>query len=203
MSTLNDGRNEIRFNNSGGRCLLENWVEERAVKTIEQTDLNGDMTSSAQTFKDGHRGLLTRDTQATMNKKTTVQDSYRPPPGPQVRLVGAKQETLEKMLYEQVSKEVHAEFNQPPPQPDYKSTTQKDFIRDGFISTKPAPTANHNVVTEQPVTFWTEHRDVIHGVSQIKAGLDRPFNKNSVFSKPIEHCWDQPKPYEDEQVPNM
>jgi len=23
-----EGRNEVRFNNSGGRCLLENWVEE-------------------------------------------------------------------------------------------------------------------------------------------------------------------------------
>jgi len=28
MSILNQGRNEIRFNNSDGRCLLENWVEE-------------------------------------------------------------------------------------------------------------------------------------------------------------------------------
>ena len=28
MSMLNDGRNEIRFNNSDGKCLLENWVEE-------------------------------------------------------------------------------------------------------------------------------------------------------------------------------
>ena len=28
MSLLNQGRNEIRFNNSDGKCLLENWVEE-------------------------------------------------------------------------------------------------------------------------------------------------------------------------------
>ena len=28
MTTMNEGRNEIRFNNSDGRCLLENWVEE-------------------------------------------------------------------------------------------------------------------------------------------------------------------------------
>ena len=27
-SLANDGRNEIRVNNSAGRCLLENWVEE-------------------------------------------------------------------------------------------------------------------------------------------------------------------------------
>lgn len=28
MSTLNEGRNEIRVNNSNSKCLLENWVEE-------------------------------------------------------------------------------------------------------------------------------------------------------------------------------
>lgn len=28
MSSRFEGRNEIRYNNSGGRCLLENWVEE-------------------------------------------------------------------------------------------------------------------------------------------------------------------------------
>ena len=28
MTTLNQGRNEIRLNNSNAKCLLENWVEE-------------------------------------------------------------------------------------------------------------------------------------------------------------------------------
>jgi hypothetical protein len=28
MSSVNEGRNEIGFNNSGGMCLMENWVEE-------------------------------------------------------------------------------------------------------------------------------------------------------------------------------
>lgn len=27
-SLANEGRNEIRVNNSSGKCLLENWVEE-------------------------------------------------------------------------------------------------------------------------------------------------------------------------------
>ena len=31
MSILNQGRNEIRVNNSGAKCLLENWVEEVGV----------------------------------------------------------------------------------------------------------------------------------------------------------------------------
>ena len=32
MSILNQGRNEIRFNNSDGKCLLENWVEEVRIR---------------------------------------------------------------------------------------------------------------------------------------------------------------------------
>ena len=28
MTTLNEGRNEIRIGNSDAKCLLENWVEE-------------------------------------------------------------------------------------------------------------------------------------------------------------------------------
>lgn len=34
MSLLNQGRNEIRFNNSDGKCLLENWVEEVGYKFL-------------------------------------------------------------------------------------------------------------------------------------------------------------------------
>lgn len=196
MSTLNDGRNEIRFNNSDGKCLLENWVEERATMKIDPMGLNNEMSSSAQLFKDGHGGLLTCDFSDTMNKCTTVQDSYRPPPGPQVRLKGSKQEALERALYEQVSKEVHAEFNPPPPETEHVSITMQDFNKEGYVSEQPAPTTHHDLVREQPVTFWTEHVEKLHGVSQIKTGLDAPFRKNTAFSKPIEECLDQPKPYE-------
>ena len=28
MTTLNDGRNEVRIGNSDAKCLIENWVEE-------------------------------------------------------------------------------------------------------------------------------------------------------------------------------
>ena len=28
MTTLNEGRNEIRIENSKAKCLMENWVEE-------------------------------------------------------------------------------------------------------------------------------------------------------------------------------
>lgn len=76
-------------------------------------------------------------------------------------VLGKKQELLEQMLYEKVSQEVHNTFNPPPPQPDYVSITKKDFSKE-FESIKPAPTRDHDLLREQPVTFWTEHVDKLH-----------------------------------------
>lgn len=54
---------------------------------------------------------------------------------------GAKQELLEKMIYEQVSQEVHKEFNPEPEPINYNSVTHQDFNVGDFESVKPAPTA--------------------------------------------------------------
>lgn len=62
---------------------------QRAVAPIDPTDLNADMTSGAQLFKHGHKGLLTINDSSPAEKLTTVRDSYRPPKGPDVRLKGA------------------------------------------------------------------------------------------------------------------
>ncbi|XP_013416545.1 sperm-associated antigen 8 [Lingula anatina] len=201
MSTLNQGRNEIRFNNSGGRCLLENWVEERNVAHLDPAGGGADVTSLAQVFKHGHNGVLSTEFDAKAENLTTVRESYRPPTKPGVRQVGKKHELLEQMFFEQVSKEVHEDFNPPPPQPDYLSVTTKDFSKE-FESIKPAPTQPHDLTREQPVTFWTEHVDKLHGVSQIKT-KDTPFRKNAAFSKPIDEYMDQPQPYELENYPKM
>ncbi|CAH1795783.1 unnamed protein product [Owenia fusiformis] len=141
MSTLNQGRNEIRFNNSSGKCLLENWVEERNVHDLDPQDLNGDGTSGAKHFKDGHRGVLTTNFDAKAESVTTIRESYQKPVPPNVRQKGSKAEALEQMLYEQVSQEVHNEFNPPPAPTEFKSVTHKDFNIDTFESKKPAPTA--------------------------------------------------------------
>jgi len=104
MSAINQGRNDLRFNNSKGQCLLENWVEERAVEPLDTKEGNTDKsTSAAQVFKDGHTGLLSTDVNSGVEKVTTVMDDYRPPRGPGVRMRGKKAELLEQMLYEQVS----------------------------------------------------------------------------------------------------
>lgn len=200
MTTLNQGRNEIRFNNSGGKCLLENWVEERAVASIIPDASSED---PKKIMKTGHKGLLTTNIKEGFEKETTFRESYKPPKDPGVRQRGVKAELLEKMLYEQVSKEVSEEFNPPPEPVEFKSVTQLDYNIEGFQPTKIEPTAHHDYVSEQPVTFWTEHKEKMHGITQIKPSFDSAFRKNTSFSKPIEEYMDQPKPYEHEVVPKM
>ena len=69
---------------------------------------------------------------------------------------------MERALYAQVSNAVNEEINAPPPQPDYVSMTKKDFTIEDFKHELPPPEREHNVETEQPVTFWTEHKHKIH-----------------------------------------
>ena len=75
---------------------------------------------------------------------------------------GRKKELMERALYAQVSNAVNEEINAPPPQPDYVSMTKKDFTIEDFKHELPPPEREHNVETEQPVTFWTEHKHKIH-----------------------------------------
>jgi len=199
--SLYEGRNEIRFNNSGGRCLLENWVEERAVAPLEPTDVNSGDTSSAQYHRHGHKGLLTLESDKAAEKLTTARESYQQPKFPEVRLRGKKEELIERMLYSQVGAEVHKEFNPLPPPTEYISIKQSDYDKPDFVSTKPPPTKDHNVNTEQPVTFWSTHTSKIPGLSQIKT-RDTPFKKNTAFSKPIDEYLDETVPFEQEEYPN-
>ncbi|XP_064608905.1 sperm-associated antigen 8-like [Liolophura sinensis] len=201
MSLLNQGRNEIRFNNSGGKCLLENWVEERAVYELDPQELSGNITSKAQLLKDGHAGILNRDFSAKVEGESTVMSSYKVPQKVNVRLTGKKQEMIERMVLEKVHKEIQ-DINPQVEPPDYKSVTMKDFNIEDFVSQKPKPTHNHDYKRDQAVTFWTEHADKITGVSQKKTG-DSAFRKNDAFSKPIDERWDEPLPYELENYPKM
>ncbi|XP_033750691.1 sperm-associated antigen 8-like [Pecten maximus] len=204
MSILNEGRNEIRFNNSNSQCLIENWVEERAVKQFDEVEDDTNITSSAQKFRDGHLGVLTTDFDANAEKLTTVRASYKRPEPCGVRLVGKKEELMKQMLLEKVSQEVFRDdINPPEPETtDFRSVTMKDFNKEEFKHVKPAPTRPHDYRKDQPVSFWSEHKDRITGVSQVKT-RDTPFRKNDAFSKPIDEYWDETGPYELENYPKM
>merc|ERR1711963_4464 len=201
MSALNDGRNEIRVNNSDGKCLLENWVEERQVKHIDpDVKLEGDVTSKLQILRNGHPGVLTTDFTAKAEDKTTTRVSYTKPQPDTTRLTGSKKELMEKMLFTKVCEEMIGA--DPGPEPtDFRSIKMKDYDFE-FTPKKIAPTRDHNYRREQPVTFWPEHRDKIHGTSQTKT-RDTAFRKNDAFSKPIGEYWNEPQPYELENYPKM
>merc|ERR1712141_870751 len=90
MTALNDGRNEIRVNNSDGKCLLENWVEERSVKHIDpDCKLEGDVTSKLQILRNGHPGVLTTDFTAPAEDKTTTRVTYTKPQPDTTRHTGS------------------------------------------------------------------------------------------------------------------
>ena len=94
-----EGRNEIRYNNSGGRCLLENWVEERATQHLETTDINKNEVNCAKLHQNGHNGLLTLDKAAKASKATTVRTSYAKPTFPQVATEGRRAQKLKSQIY--------------------------------------------------------------------------------------------------------
>jgi hypothetical protein len=207
MYQLPDGRHAIPIANSKSQCLLENWVEERAVKELdaEKAKKKPNVTNTALLLKDGHDGLLTTASCSYTDDLTTHLDSYRIRPGPGVRLRGSRAEVLEAMLIEKAKKELEEEELERQKQEELRSVTSKDFGIDDFVPQKPAPTATHFYVSEQPVTVWTELRDRVHGVSQTKPTFDSPFRRNTAFTKPIGECWDPEtvKPYEPDHVPNM
>jgi len=205
MSVLNQGRNEIRFNNSDGKCLLENWVEERQVKGYDTVhDESKEGQCSAQLFRDGHVGLLTTNLEAQPVNESTVKASFKPPVQSGVRLEGTKADLMKQMFMEQAIQEVFKADTDPDgPEPlDYKSVTAKDYNIDDFQHVPPKPTKNHNYRSEQPVTFWSEHKDKITGVSNNKT-RDTPFRKNDAFSQPIEEYFNDTQPYDLENYPKM
>ncbi|KAL3866082.1 hypothetical protein ACJMK2_043420 [Sinanodonta woodiana] len=206
MSLLNQGRNEIRFNNSQGKCLLENWVEERAVAPYDtiSDEEKKKITSDAHKFRDGHPGILNTNFDGKVDNLTTVRVTYKEPPKPTVRITGRKEELMKQMFLEQVVQEVFKDdLNPSPPEPtDYRSVTMKDFNKEDFVHRPPQPTKNHNYRTEQPVTFWSEHKDRVTGVTSVKTG-DTPFRRNDAFSQPIDEYWNDTKPYDQENYPKM
>ncbi|KAL4228274.1 Sperm-associated antigen 8 [Mactra antiquata] len=206
MSILNQGRNEIRFNNSDGKCLLENWVEERAVQPYDTVseDIKKISSSKAELFRDGHAGILTVDLEAKPASESTVKASYKKPVHPGIPLQGNKSTLMRQMYMEQAIQEVFKDDLNPPEQEplDYKSVTAKDFNIEGFEHVPPQPTKNHNYRTEQPVSFWSEHKDRITGVTSVKSG-DTPFRRNDAFSQPIDEYFDDTQPYDQENYPKM
>ncbi|XP_059148377.1 sperm-associated antigen 8-like [Physella acuta] len=201
----NDGRNEIRINNSAGRCMLENWVEERAnLGRDPALDREYNMKERAIFLRSGHSGLLTTDDKAKAENLTTVRATYTPPKVDKTRTVGARKEMMEQalskiacedMVRDKKEKEI-IDRGEP-----MCSIFMQDYTKD-FPRLEPEQTKDHDYVNDQPVTFWSEHKDRMHGMTQTKT-RDSAFRRNDAFSKPIGEYWDEPKPTEFDKYPMM
>eukprot|EP00057_Strongylocentrotus_purpuratus_P022767 XP_011677241.1 PREDICTED: sperm-associated antigen 8 [Strongylocentrotus purpuratus] len=113
MATLNPART---LNNSGGRCLMENWVEERQVfqTGLDSAGVNSTesyTSNSSLPYKDGHKGILTRELDTAVEKESNSMGSYQRPAQCGVRTVGRKKELMERALYAKVSQELQEEIN--------------------------------------------------------------------------------------------
>ncbi|XP_076139511.1 sperm-associated antigen 8 [Alosa pseudoharengus] len=164
---------------SVGRCLLDNWVEERATALLDNS------MPRTRIHKNGHRGILTLDMTAKVQGLSTIKSSYTPPKGPGIREKGLRGELLEKYLFEKISAEVQAEFNPEPPATEFCSTTQADYTMEGFRCVSPTILSQeYDYKTDQAITLWNENYHRLQGVTAVTT-KDAPFRKNASFSKPI------------------
>lgn len=190
--TMNDGRNNFPKPNSDSKCLLDNWFEERATKHIDK---------GTRHIKQAHNGILSI-TNAPPNYESVMHADYKGLPLEEQLYMGQKQYELELSLYEKIRQEIQNEIEMQPEKSDFKSVTKLDFHYHNPPTRCPPKDRPCNMVREQPVSYWTEYRDRIHGLSQVKA-KDTPFRKNTSFSTPIGEFWDGTQPYELENYPKM
>ncbi|CAB1332716.1 unnamed protein product [Coregonus sp. 'balchen'] len=147
-----------------GKCLLDNWVEERATAVLDNE------RPRPHIHKNGHKGILTMDLSSKVQGVTTVNAAFTHPRGHGVRQRGLRGELLEKYLIKKISEQTHAEFNPEPPKTEFCSTTKEDYKVEGFQPSLPSP---------------------LKGVTAVST-RNTPFKKNATFSTPIsEHMDDE------------
>ncbi|CAF0797961.1 unnamed protein product [Brachionus calyciflorus] len=197
-----------RLYNSDSKTLLQNWVEERSVKKFDQVPDEYIQTDQAliKHFKHGHRGILTVNEQAPNSKYTVYKDDYikrdnydpnGEPKGIRYKLT---EQAIRNKLIDEMNQQVENDYQDEPN--EYKSEFQEKYDVPGFRHEPPKPTAKHDLYSEMPVSYWTEQRNRVHGVTQFKT-LDSPFRRNAAFSTPVEISLDQAKPGEIEKFPFM
>ncbi|XP_026883153.2 sperm-associated antigen 8 isoform X1 [Electrophorus electricus] len=177
-----------------GRCLLDNWVEERATALLDSTGTRLDI------HKNGHRGILTVD--ITSKVVSTVKAAYITPKGSGVRKRGLRTELLEKDLIKRISEQVHTELNAEPSAHELCSITRADYTAHGFKPACPAVTMDHDYKTDQAITFWSENYQKIQGMTPVRT-RDTPFKKNASFSTPINESLDDLTPFTPENYPKI
>ncbi|XP_068128869.1 sperm-associated antigen 8 [Hyperolius riggenbachi] len=182
-------------------CLLSNWLEERATAGLDSSPV--DPIGEGHAHRHGHRGILTTDLLAQIADLTTKQDSYQMPATDHTHHTGRREQLIRRFLQHKYSQEVLEELSSPPEEVALPESSMKsDYHIEGFIPKTTPPTKSHDYRREQAVTFWTENKHNITGMSDVRS-RDTPFKKSSAFSTPISEYLDQPVPHSLENYPNM
>ncbi|XP_042579355.1 sperm associated antigen 8 [Cyprinus carpio] len=171
-------------NYAAGRCLLGNWVEERATALLDRTG------PRSCVHKYGHTGILTMDLTAQVQGISTFKATFNSPKSLGVRQKGSRAERLENDLIKRISDQIHAEMKAEPPAPELCSVTKADYKVEGFKSVRAPLTTDHDYTAEQAITFWSDNYQKIQGVTAVKT-KDHPFKRNATFSTPIGEQLDQ------------
>ncbi|XP_063717376.1 sperm-associated antigen 8-like [Symsagittifera roscoffensis] len=174
-----------------GKILLDNWQEERQVYDLDETFT-----------KNGHRGLLSTNFDATASDLTEVRENYTPKTLAPSHPGGKRMALLEQALFKKVASEVMEEGDMPGANEFPKESVTHEHYNKEFTPIEHPVTMIHDANKEMPISYWTQKVDKSHGMTQIKT-FDTPFRKNAKFSTPIELAYDEPKPYEVDNYPYM
>ncbi|KAI6656407.1 hypothetical protein LOD99_1204 [Oopsacas minuta] len=170
------------------KTLLGNWSEEQACVPLDKDE---DMLKVQRT---GHKGIMGADDSPSY--ETTNINNFTSP-SKSVDTVGTRTKLMEQRMYEHAAKLVEETSKPPKVEIDYTSTTKKAFTRE-FDSSRPPPVLEHNVNTDNAITYWSSSaHSGIHGVTNITTN-DTPFRKNTAFSTPIEESQDRELPHGDQ-----
>lgn len=141
---------------------------QRNVSHIDPQKLGENDNSYAEILKNGHRGILTTNFDSKSADLTTLQDSFKPPESLLCNNSrGRKGQLEEMMMFQEALRQVKEEEAKETSLSDAEkkelmmSITKSDFHLEPFESKFPPPTSHHHL-KEQPITFWTEHKERIH-----------------------------------------
>ncbi|XP_074852017.1 sperm-associated antigen 8 isoform X2 [Carettochelys insculpta] len=191
---------------SRGTCLVHNWQEERATNQLDEAPC-AKLGSEGFVYRHGHRGLLTLQCCLPLATSTTMQDSYHRPQSTRVPVRGQRAAILELMLYQNYRKETLAELYPPAGPMESRSTTHRDYRKEGFQAVLLPHTRPHDYHREQPRTFWLESARqltflLLQGVSNFRSG-ETPFRRNATFTTPVSEYLGQPLPCAPENHPTL
>jgi len=173
----------------GSKLLRGDWVEAQATQHLDE-DIPVGHTTSKKVSKEGHKGLLSQETDSKETTSSTKAVYTKLPPHPRttgIRLHNKKTELLFQ-VHDQVVAEEQAHLNKAPDATDYTTTKQHyQSLHPEYPEIEHEVSREHNFLNDQPATFWHEQiaGKAMPGLSAV-GDSGNPYRKNAKFSTPLD-----------------